>query len=327
MKRTASRPIQATKWWAWAISICMGFSRIRPAPPHYFCATSACAQGFSGDLLNNQLTSSYAWSSIGKSNYNALQVNLRKRFSAGVQFDFNYTFSKSLDMSSVATRVGFNQGPVGARLANAFAPNDAWAVSDFDLTHQFNLNWIAELPVGRGRHFLHNAGTVTDAFLGGWQLSGLARWTSGFPFSTDNGPFWPTDWNYEGLAQLVASPQTGAYKFPDGTVSVFANPAAAYNDYIHPFPGSGNGSRNVLRGDGIAGLDMALSKRWRMPIESHSLQLRWEVFNVPNLVRFNVESVGGISSPSLTQVPAQFGDYQSLLTQPRVMQFALRYEF
>jgi hypothetical protein len=295
--------------------------------PHYFCATPACAQGFSGDALNNQLTSSYTWSSIGNSNYNALQVNLRKNFSQGVQFDFNYTFSKSLDITSAGTRVGFNGGAPGTSLANAFAPNDARSVSDFDTTHQFNLNWIIELPFGRGRHFLNTAKAVTDAVIGGWQLSGLARWTSGFPFNTDNGPFWPTDWNYPGLAQLIGHPKTGAYKFPDGTVSIFANPAAAYNDFIHPFPGGGNGSRNVLRGDGIAGLDMALSKRWRMPIESQSLQLRWEVFNVPNLVRFNVISVGGLNSPSLTQVPAQFGDYQSLLTQPRVMQFALRYEF
>lgn len=294
---------------------------------HYFCATPACSQGFVGDLLNNQLTSSFAWSSVGRSNYNGLQVNLRKRLSGGLQFDFNYTFSKSLDTTSAATRVGFNQGPVGTALANAFSPQSAWAVSDFDTTHQFNLNWIAELPFGRDKHFLHNAGAVTNAILGGWQFSGLARWTSGFPFSTANGPFWPTDWNYSGLAQLAGNPQTGAYKFPDGTVSIFANPSAAYNDYTHPYPGGGNGSRNVLRGDGIAGLDMALSKRWRMPIEGHTLQFRWEVFNVPNLVRFNVESVGGVSSPSLTQVPSQFGDYQSLLTQPRVMQFALRYEF
>jgi hypothetical protein len=244
-----------------------------------------------------------------------------------MQFDFNYTYSKSIDISSVATRVGFNAGPVGSKLTNAFSPNDARAVSDFDLTHQINVNWIVELPFGRGRHFARNAGTLTDAFIGGWQLSGLARWTTGFPFSTDNGPFWPTDWNLEGLAQLVAHPKTGAFKLPDGTVSAFASPADAYNDYIHPFPGGGNGSRNVLRGDGYAGWDMALSKRWRLPFENHSLQFRWEVFNVPNLVRFNVQSVGSNLSPSLTQVPGSFGDYQSLLTQPRVMQFALRYEF
>ena len=71
---------------------------------------------------------------------------------------------------------------------------------------------------------------------------------------------------------------------------------------------------------------MALSKRWKLPFEGHSLQFRWEVFNVPNLVRFNVQSVGVNLSPSLQQAPSAFGDYTGLLTQPRVMQFALRYE-
>jgi hypothetical protein len=69
----------------------------------------------------------------------------------------NYTYSKSVDITSSASRVGFsvygyqNIGLLGSRLANAFSPNLARAVSDFDLTHQFNVNWIADLPIGRGR--------------------------------------------------------------------------------------------------------------------------------------------------------------------------------
>jgi carboxypeptidase family protein len=298
---------------------------------HYFCATPACSSGYAGDLLNNQMTASYGWSSIGSSNYNGLQVSLRKQFAEGAQFDLNYTFSKSIDISSSATRLGysssFNVGPNGARLVNAFSPNDARAVSDFDTRHQINVNWIVELPFGPGKRFARSASPVAGAFIGGWQLSGLARWTTGFPFSVDNTSYWPTDWDFEGLAQISARPKTGAFKQGDGTVSMFANPAAAINDFYHPFPGQGNGSRNVLRGDGYAGWDMALSKRWKMPFEGHILQFRWEVFNVPNLVRFNVQSVGVNLSPSLIQVPGGFGDYTGLLSQPRVMQFALRYEF
>jgi hypothetical protein len=66
-----------------------------------------------------------------------------------------------------------------------------------------------------------------------------------------------------------------------------------------------------------------LSKRWIMPYaEGHTMQFRWEVFNVPNLTRFDVRSVtnGLDAGPS-------FGKYSNLLTSPRVMQFALRYEF
>ena len=288
-------------------------------------------KGKPGELLNNQLTSMYAWSSVGQSNYNGLQVNLTKRASHGVQFDLNYTYSKSIDISSGAARLGFspsdNIGAPGSRLVNAFDPRGNRGVSDFDTTHQINANWIVELPFGRGKHFAANAGGVADAIVGGWQLSGLARWTTGFPFTVDNGQFWPTNWDEQGSATIIAKPKTGAFRQPDGNVSVFANPTDALNNgFIHTFPG-GSGSRNVLRGQGYAGLDMSLSKRWRMPFEGHSLQFRWEVFNVPNLHRFNVMAGLGDGAPSLQQLPQGFGDYTGLLTQPRVMQFALRYEF
>jgi hypothetical protein len=295
--------------------------------------------GKTGELLNQQFTTSYAWSSIGRSNYNALQANLRKQFRRGLQFDLNYTYSKSIDFTSAATRLGFsgtaNIGAPGSRLVNAFSPNQVRAVSDFDTTHQINVNWIAELPFGRGRSFGRNAGGVVDAFIGGWQLSGLARWTTGFPFTVDNGQFWATNWDEQGSGQLIAIPRTGAFKQPDGTVSVFANPAAALTDFVHPFPGQ-SGSRNVLRGNGFASWDMNLSKSWKMPFEGHRLQFRWEVYNVPNLKRFNVlpsgatgltNGIGDSGVPTLTQVPSAFGDYAGLLTSPRVMQFALRYEF
>jgi Carboxypeptidase regulatory-like domain/TonB dependent receptor len=298
--------------------------------------------GGAGKYLNDQAFSMYAWSSIGSSNYHALQASLRKQFSHGVQFDFNYTLSKSIDITSAASRVGFsvygyqNIGLVGTRLANAFSPNLARAVSDYDLTHQMNLNWIADLPIGRGRALAHNASGVLDAFIGGWQLSGLARWTSGFPFSVDGGQRWPTDWFLTAITQMTAKPQTGIFHLtvpdpvtgkPDAFVSPFANPTAAQNDFTLPLPG-GVGSRNVLRGDGFASLDMSLAKRWKMPYrETHSLQFRWEVFNVPNLTRFNAQGVGASLLTSLTQSPSSFGAYTSLLTQPRVMQFALRYEF
>ncbi|HYL14445.1 MAG TPA: carboxypeptidase-like regulatory domain-containing protein [Terriglobales bacterium] len=287
--------------------------------------------GKPGELLNNQMTSMFAWSSIGKSNYNGLQVNLTKRTSHGVQFDLNYTYSKSIDITSGAARLGFspsdNIGAPGSRLVNAFDPRGNRGVSDFDTTHQINANWIVELPFGKGKHFAGNAGSALEAVVGGWQLSGLARWTTGFPFTVDNGQFWPTNWDEQGSATMIAKPKTGAFKQPDGNVSVFANPTDALsNDFIHTFPG-GSGSRNVLRGQGYAGWDMGLSKRWNMPFERHSLQFRWEVFNVPNLHRFNVLAGLGDNAPNLQQLPQSFGDYTGLLTQPRVMQFALRYEF
>jgi hypothetical protein len=280
----------------------------------------------------------YAWSSIGTSNYHALQASLRKQLSHGVQFDFNYTFSKSLDITSAASRVGFavygytNIGLVGSRLVNAFKPNLAHAVSDFDLTHQINMNWIADLPIGKGRAIAHDADGFVDAIIGGWQLSGLARWTSGFPFSVDGGQRWPTDWFLTAVAQITSKQHTGAYHLVDPAtgysfVSPFRDPASAQAAFTLPVPGA-VGSRNVLRGDGYASLDMSLGKRWKMPYrEAHNIQFLWQVFNVPNLTRFNAQGVGSSLVTSLTQAPAHFGAYTSQLTSARVMQFSLRYEF
>jgi hypothetical protein len=165
-----------------------------------------------------------------------------------------------------------------------------------------------------------------EALFGGWQLTGLARWTSGFPVSVSNGSQWPTNWQLSGNATPIGPVSTtGATKNPDGTVNIFGTAAqatAALANFQPDFPGE-VGARNILRGDGFAGLDVGLDKRWKMPWkESHSLQFRWEVFNVLNLTRFDVQSV----NLSLTNA-SSFGQYSSLLTNPRTMQFALRYEF
>jgi hypothetical protein len=275
-----------------------------------------------GDMLNGQFTSMYGWSSVGSSNYHALQTSLRKQFGGGVEFEFNYTYSKSIDITSTAARVGYNQGLNGSQLVNAFAPNQNRAVSDFDTTHQVNANWRVDLPFGKGQALARNAGRALDAVIGGWQIWGLARWTSGFPFSIGSGQAWATDWNYSGLATMISRPQTGAFVQSDGTVNAFANGVAARGNFDFTYPGQ-SGSRNGLRGPGYASWDMSLVKRWKLPWEGHALQFRGEVFNVANLHRFNPQSISG----AFTLQQTSFGTYTSLLTQPRVMQFALRYEF
>ncbi len=102
---------------------------------------------------------------------------------AGLQFDLNYTFSKSIDVGSNAERVnGFESGGLAfnSQVINAFSP-DLWrAVSDFDTTHQFNANWVWDVPFGHGRHW-GGGPTIRQRIFGGWGLNGLWRWTSGFP--------------------------------------------------------------------------------------------------------------------------------------------------
>lgn len=283
------------------------------------------AKGGPYSFVDPQFAALYSWRSVGTASYHALQANLRKRMSHGVQFDLNYTFSKSIDISSDANRIT-DEGGLGGQVIKAWDPNSLRAASDFDLRHQINANWIAELPFGKGKWIGGDANRALDAFIGGWQLSGLARWTSGFPIGVGNGAQWPTNWELSGFATQIGPVKTaGAVKNPDGSVNVFGNAAAvttAFNAFQADFPGQ-VGNRNILRGDGFAGLDLGLSKRWKMPYsESHRLQFRWEVFNALNLTRFDVQSL----SLSLTN-SSSFGNYTGLLTNPRSMQFALRYEF
>jgi len=117
-------------------------------------------------------------------------------------------------------------------------------------------------------------------------------------------------------------PTTGAYKEGNGSVNVFQIGTAAVSDFRNDYPGE-SGTRNNLRGNGLFNIDMGLDKRWKMPYnENHSLQFRWEVFNVTNSVRFDVQSI----APE-PDIATTFGNYTQELSVPRVMQFALRYEF
>jgi Carboxypeptidase regulatory-like domain/TonB dependent receptor len=274
--------------------------------------------------MNSQYVSLLAWRSVGTASYHALQVNIRKRLSKGVQFELNYTYSKSIDLESDAERVDLSGAGALGFIQNAWRPNQSRGVSDFDTPHQINANWIVELPFGKGRWIHGNAGKPLDAIIGGWQLSGLARWTTGFPVNIGNGSAWPTNWQFNPNATQVLPAVTGTTKNPDGSVNIFPGPqgVTGLGAFAPTLPGE-SGTRNPIRGDGFAGFDAGLSKRWTMPWkESQSLQFRWEVFNVLNLTRFDVQTI----TANIDQ-GSSFGNYSGLSTNPRVMQFALRFEF
>jgi hypothetical protein len=282
---------------------------------------------------SQQFSSLYAWRSMANASYNALQVTLRHRMSHGVQFDFNYTYSKSIDLASDAERIApaSSVSSLNNIIINAWSPQQERGVSSYDATHQLNANWITELPFGRGRAIGSGAGKAFNAFIGGWQLSGLFRWTSGFPVNVDNGySNFPTNFEQEGNANLVGPVKTGAYYIKSGpdspNVNIFANGPAALSSFAPAYAGQ-SGQRDVIRGDGFFGIDLGLAKRWTMPwSEKQSLQFRWEVFNVTNSVRFDVQS-SLLSSALTLGSGSSFGNYSGLLTNPRIMQFALRYEF
>ncbi len=300
----------------------------------------ACA-GPNGDqafqYYQPQFSSLYGWQSRGNSSYNGLQLSLRHAMSSGLQFDFNYTYSKSIDVGSNAERVnGFESAGAAAfnsQVINAFSPNLWRGVSDFDTTHQLNANFIWDLPFGHGRHWGGGSGSIANAVFGGWSLSGLFRWTSGFPFSVLAGNGWSTDFELEGTSFVQgAKPKTGVFRDQDGDPNVFKN---AINLTCTCFPGDGfntnfratyageAGQRNIFRGPGYFGIDGGLAKAWNIK-EDKTLRFSWEVFNVTNSVRF--DAGGSLPNEDLVDITS-FGKLNAELTNPRVMQFALRFAF
>jgi Carboxypeptidase regulatory-like domain len=270
-----------------------------------------------------QYASLNAWTTSGRANYNAMQVMLRKRATRGLTFDFNYTFSKSIDMGSAAERVSTFQGSFFGLTAiyNPFSPGLFRSVSDFDMTHQINANWVYDLPFGRKQRWGANWNRALDAVLGGWSWSGLYKWTTGLPFGVQNGFQFPTNWDLNGYANLVGpKPTTGAFNSPSGNINMFKDPQAAIAAFDYPFPGQ-VGARNVLRGPGYFTVDTAVRKTWNIT-ERQSLTFSAEAFNLTNSVRFDTFS----ALPEI-DISGSFGNYTHTLNGPRVMEFALRYSF
>jgi hypothetical protein len=290
-----------------------------------FC-DPGCANGQTFQYFSPQFSSLYAWASIGSSSYHAGQFSLRRRLQRGFQFDLNYTLSKSIDMGSDAERLSLFDSTSGGfgQIINAWDPSQNRGVSDFDARHQINASYVAELPFGQKRHWGSGWNGVVDAILGGWQSSGVFRWSSGLPFGLGPGlGNWPTNWELTGSVIPNGDlPETGVF-IVDGTPNVFKDPEAAAQAFRFAYPGE-SGTRNSLRGPGIFNIDLGLSKNWNFT-ETQRLQFRWEVFNVTNSVRFDPLNMsfnnGSISNSGLGNFLAPTNSL------PRVMQFALRYEF
>jgi hypothetical protein len=266
-----------------------------------------------------QYSALYAWRSIGYSNYNALQAVYRQQFRNGLQADFNYTLSKSLDITSQAAREGNSGGNNSAQILNTWNPNQLYGDSDFDVRHQLNANYIWNLPFGRGARYMSSVSRLVDELIGGWETTGIIRWTSGLPFEMDNGGNYPTNWDIEGFAtQISKIPSQSARR--GNLQQRFADPSAVFNSFDNTLPGQ-SGTRNSMRGDGYFSWDTGLDKTFSL-VKNTKLQLRWEVFNVTNSVRFDSHSI----SARLDE-PTSFGNATSELTTSRDAQFSARFEF
>ncbi|HYL78613.1 MAG TPA: carboxypeptidase-like regulatory domain-containing protein [Bryobacteraceae bacterium] len=278
-------------------------------------------------IFNSQFSSLQATRSVGGGSYHSMQLVARKRFAQGVTFDFNYTFSKSIDLGS-GREVG---GSTGSLIQNTWDRSQSRAISDFDVQHLVSALAVVELPFGQGKRFL-NQGGFLNAVVGGWQLSGIWRQSSGLPTSIASNGVWPTNWELSAPATQSAvigdihstkngpAPGAGGSSGPN----LFLNPATIIQAFTQTLPGD-SGQRNGIRGDGFFTIDMGLSKRFKLFTlhdNPHTLQFRAEAFNLTNSVRFDPNSAN-----TDINIPATFGKYTGLLVKPRVIQFAARYDF
>jgi hypothetical protein len=278
-------------------------------------------QGTPFQFYSPQYTALYAWSSIGTSSYHALQAVLRSRQMHGLQFDFNYSFAHSIDIGSDAERVSTFGGL--SAIINTWAPQQLKGDSDFDTRHTINANFVYELPVGKGKQFGSGWGALPNTIFGGWQLSGLGRWSSSLPFSIGNGGTFPTNFQLPGTVFTNGTVPATGKTYVNGTPNVFKtqDPGALTQDFRFAYPGE-SGQRNNFRGDGFFGIDMGLSKIFAIT-ERQNVKFSWETFNITNSNRFDVQQIS-----DNIQNPASFGQYNApALTTARVMQFALRYSF
>ncbi len=284
------------------------------------------------------------YSSIGHSRYNAGTLSIRERLGRSLTFDFNYTLSHSLDDAS-----GLQTGGVFGALfiQNPILQHDWYGNSDFDIRHLINANSIWELPFGHGRKYLSGTNSVTDAVVGGWRLSGIFRWNSGLPIST---PFddarWATNWNVQSntvrINSIGSCPDRGGVNAP----KLFGcDPTGIYRNLRNARPGE-SGERNTLRLPGYFSLDMGLAKKFKMPWEGHSLELRLEAFNVTNTQRMGALTGGrtgygvgldpggapyGCSGAACVSdpltAPTIWSNFSGIQGKPREMQFGAIYRF
>ena len=279
-----------------------------------------------------QFSSLFAWSSIGMSSYNALQLTLRRASTNGLSFNVSYTLSNSIDWGSDTERASeFTTGSFSF-ITNSFNPSLARGLSDFDTRHLITGYFSYPLPFGQGQHFLGSANTLTNAILGGWTLSGITRWSSGLPFGILPQYAYATNYQQQSLAVVTGKIKLHKHINSQGFPEVFADPDTLNNGLAssypvrYPYPGE-NGQRNPFRGDGYFEQDGGLSKVWKIH-ETNSLKFSWEVFNVSNSVRFDtspISSLGGLNNVIGTGLG--FGVYSSQLVQSRKQQFSLRYDF
>lgn len=260
----------------------------------------------------------------GTSDYHALRLSATKRFSHNFQFQSSYTFSKSIDESS--TWVG--SGDFGSSDRNGFRREKERGLSGFDVRQSFDTNFVIDLP---GTSLSGAAGTI----LGGWTLSSIMRFNSGFPFYLNQD--FPRDGSNR--TRYVSGPSLNLAPGADQGEVNPQNPDQYYNpDNYLPLETADFGTssagffmgtigKNHIIGPGVANFDLTLMKDTPVPVlgESGSLEFRAEFFNLFNRPNFSLPNTRVYDRKGKPQ--AKRAEIESTAKNSREIQFALKLVF
>jgi hypothetical protein len=263
---------------------------------------------------NNSLANTWTWFSRGNSNYNALQIDLNRRFSHGLSIRGVYTWSKALDDgdSVNATTAGNAPGLV----SNPFNLNSDYGLATYDVRHVAVINAVYDLPFGKGRAFANSLDGWRNSTVSGWSVNSIVTLQGGFPFTPQLSYNPSNNGDTRNPVRPFVNPEFHGSAIL-GKPSQWFDPRA----FLAPPPNSGfygDLGRNTLIGPGLATWDFSTLKETALR-ERLSLQFRAEIFNLlnranfntPNLITFTPSGVSGtagaISSTSTTSRQIQFG--------------------
>jgi Carboxypeptidase regulatory-like domain len=252
------------------------------------------------------------------SNYHSLQTSVQRRYTKGLLLGVNYTWSKVLGTQSVDLP-GINGFGAPHVLDNRRAN---YGVLDFDRPHNFNVNFVWDVPRATSKTGLGYA-------LNGWQLSGIYRYQTGAPYNITANVTGLSGYGVTGTTQvegarivLLKNPGSGHSGDPNRMFDTSAVAAPSLNSQ-----GFESG-RNFLRVGPINSLDVALSKEFLVK-ERFKFEIRLDAFNALNHTQFNgVNSTANFASPGSTVItnPNVFGTVNSV-RPPRNMQLSARFQF
>jgi hypothetical protein len=235
---------------------------------------------------NTALANTWTWVSEGRSTYNALEIDLDRRFSGGLSVRGVYTLAKAMDDGDSLNATAASNAV--ALLSNPYNPMTDWGPATYDVRHSGSINVIYALPFGRGRRFFDSFGNAANGFVSGWTLNSIVTLQSGFPFTPQLAYNPANNGDSRNPVRPFLNPAfTGSVV--TGNPNQWFNPSA----FIAPPSTSGfygNLGRDTYRGPGLATWDFSAFKDTHVASRT-TLQLRIEIFNLLNRANFNTPTL------------------------------------